>query len=55
VPLGAEDDLVRHWIDQPATGGAPRAAAKRAPAADLAEKIMAAARRNFRPAKKAIL
>jgi hypothetical protein len=47
VPLGAESDLTRHWTDEPETGGAPQAAAKRRdPAAGLGQKILAAGKRN---------
>jgi hypothetical protein len=46
VPLGAEDDLVRHWIDRPVTRAAAPAVATKGPVADLTEKIIAAGKRK---------
>jgi hypothetical protein len=59
VPLGAENDLLRHWngpTNQSARGGAPRTASKRGPVADLAQKIIdAGKRRGGKMTKAAVL
>jgi hypothetical protein len=49
VPKNQADDLIRCWngpTNQSATGGAPRAAAKRGPVNDLAQRIIAAGKRK---------
>jgi hypothetical protein len=45
IPLGAEDDLLRHWSDRPATRAASPAAATKGPVARLTESIIAAGKR----------
>jgi hypothetical protein len=46
VPLGTEDDLLRHWSDRPAMRSASPVVATKGPVADLTEKIIAAGKRK---------